>query len=147
MPGGQSALIEITRTIAIDPREITESFIRSPGPGGQNVNKVATAVQLRFDLRRSPSLPDAVRARAERLAGRRLTKDGVLVITAARFRSQERNREDALARFVALLREATRRPTARKPTRPGASAKWRRLDDKTRRGTIKKLRRTVLDEG
>jgi len=147
VPGGQSALIEITRTIAIDPREITESFIRSPGPGGQNVNKVATAVQLRFDLRRSPSLPDAVRARAERLAGRRLTKGGVLVITAARFRSQERNREDALARFVALLREATRRPTARKPTRPGASAKRRRLDDKTRRGTIKKLRRTVLDEG
>lgn len=147
MPREQSALIEITRTIAIDPREITESFVRSPGPGGQNVNKVATAVQLRFDLRRSPSLPDAVRTRAERLAGRRLTKDGVLVITAARFRSQERNREDALARFVALLREATRRPTARKPTRPGASAKRRRLDDKTRRGTIKKLRRTVLDEG
>jgi ribosome-associated protein len=147
MPREQSALIEITRTIAIDPREITESFIRSPGPGGQNVNKVATAVQLRFDLRRSPSLPDAVRVRAEHLAGRRLTKDGVLVITAARFRSQERNREDALARFVALLREATRRPTARKPTRPGVSAKRRRLDHKTRRGTIKKLRRTVLDEG
>jgi ribosome-associated protein len=147
MPREQSALIEITRTIAIDPREITESFVRSPGPGGQNVNKVATAVQLRFDLRRSPSLPDAVRTRAERLAGRRLTKDGVLVITAARFRSQERNREDALARFVALLREATRRPTARKPTRPGASAKRRRLDDKTRRGTIKKLRRTLLDQG
>lgn len=140
-------MIEITRTIAVDPREIIESFIRSPGPGGQNVNKVATAVQLRFDLRRSPSLPEAVRARAERLAGRRLTKDGVLVITAARFRSQERNREDALARLVALLREATRRPIVRKPTRPGASAKRRRLDDKTRRGTIKKLRRTVSDEG
>lgn len=140
-------MIEITRTIAVDPREIIESFIRSPGPGGQNVNKVATAVQLRFDLRRSPSLPEAVRARAERLAGRRLTKDGVLVITAARFRSQERNREDALARLVALLREATRRPAERKLTRPGASVKRRRLDDKTRRGTIKKLRRTVSDEG
>jgi ribosome-associated protein len=104
-------------------------------------------MQLRFDLRRSPSLPDAVRVRAERLAGRRQTKEGVLVITAARFRSQERNREDALARFVALLREATRRPTARKATRRGASAKRRRLEDKARRGTIKKLRRTVLDQG
>jgi len=139
-------LNEITRTIAVDPREVTESFIRSPGPGGQNVNKVATAVQLRFDLRRSPSLPEAVRARAERLAGRRLTKNGVLVITAARFRSQERNREDALARLVALLREASRRPTRRKPTRPGPSVKRRRLDDKSRRGAIKKLRRVVSDD-
>ncbi|MHA1599337.1 MAG: alternative ribosome rescue aminoacyl-tRNA hydrolase ArfB [Alphaproteobacteria bacterium] len=139
-------MIEITSTIAIDPSEITESFIRSSGPGGQNVNKVATAVQLRFDLRRSPSLPEAVRARAQSLAGRRLTKDGVLVITAARFRSQERNREDALARLVELLREATRRPTPRQPTRPGAGAKRRRLDDKTRRGAIKKLRRTKPGE-
>ena len=135
-------MIEITATISLDPREIEESFIRSPGPGGQNVNKVATAVQLRFDLRSSPSLPEAVRARAERLAGRRLTKDGVVVITAARFRSQERNREDALARLVALLREAARPPTPRRPTRPSAGAKRRRLDDKTRRGTLKKLRRT-----
>ncbi len=135
-------MIEIAGTISLDPREIEESFIRSPGPGGQNVNKVATAVQLRFDLRRSPCLPEEVRARAERLAGRRLTKDGVMVITAARFRSQERNREDALARLVELLREATRRPAPRKPTRPSAGAKRRRLDDKTRRGAIKKLRRT-----
>ena len=139
-------MIEITRTIAIDPREIAESFIRSPGPGGQNVNKVATAVQLRFDLRASPSLPEAVRTRAERLAGRRLTKDGVLVITAARFRSQERNREDALARLVTLLREAARRPTPRRPTRPGAGARRRRLDDKTRCGALKKLRRTKPGE-
>jgi len=139
-------MIEITPDIAIDPREIDESFVRRPGPGGQNVNKVATAVQLRFDLRRSPSLPEAVRARAERLAGRRLTKDGALVITAARFRSQERNRQDALARLVALLREATRRPPPRKPTRPSAAAKRRRLDDKTRRGAIKKLRRAEPDE-
>ncbi len=152
MPGGgaaratRAAMIEITGTISLDPREIEESFIRSPGPGGQNVNKVATAVQLRFDLRASPSLPEAVRARAERLAGRRLTKDGVLVITAARFRSQERNREDALARLVALLQEAARRPTLRKPTRPGAGAKRRRLDDKTRRGAVKKLRRTTPGE-
>ena len=135
-------MIEITGTISLDPREIEESFIRSPGPGGQNVNKVATAVQLRFDLRRSPSLPEEVRARAERLAGRRLTKDGVVVITAARFRSQERNREDALARLVALLREAARPPTPRKATRPSAGAKRRRRDDKTRRGAVKKLRRT-----
>ncbi len=135
-------MIEITGTISLDPREIEESFIRSPGPGGQRVNKVSTTVQLRFDLRRSPSLPEAVRARAERLAGRRLSKDGVVVITAARFRSQERNREDALARLVALLRKASRRPAPRKPTRPSAGAKRRRLDDKTRRGAIKRLRRT-----
>ncbi len=135
-------MIEITGTISLDPREIEESFIRSPGPGGQRVNKVSTAVQLRFDLRRSPSLPEVVRARAERLAGRRLSKDGVVVITAARFRSQERNREDALARLVALLRKASRRPAPRKPIRPSAGAKRRRLDDKTRRGAIKRLRRT-----
>ncbi len=139
-------MIEITGTISLDPREIEESFIRSPGPGGQNVNKVATAVQLRFDLRGSPSLPEAVRARAERLAGRRLTKDGAVVITAARFRSQERNREDALARLVALLRAAARPPTPRKATRPGAGAKRRRLDDKARRGAIKRLRRSRPSE-
>ena len=139
-------MIEITRTIALDPREIGETFIRASGPGGQNVNKVSSAVQLRFDLRRSPSLPAAVRARAERLAGRRMTKDGVLVITAARFRSQERNREDALARLVELLREAAHRPTPRTPTRPGLGAKRRRLDDKTRRGAVKKLRRTKPGE-
>ena len=139
-------MIEITPTIVLDPREITETFIRSPGPGGQNVNKVATAVQLRFDLRGSPSLPEAVRARAERLAGRRLTKDGIMVITAARFRSQERNREDALARLVALLREAANPPAPRRATRPGRAAKKRRLDDKTRRGAVKKLRRTRPSE-
>ena len=139
-------MIEITPSIALDPREIGETFIRASGPGGQNVNKVSTAVQLRFDVRQSPSLPAAVRARAERLAGRRLTKDGVLVITAARFRSQERNREDALARLVALLRAASRSPTLRRPTRPGLGAKKRRLDDKTRRGAVKKLRRTKPGE-
>ena len=140
-------MIEITPTISVDPREIDESFVRSPGPGGQNVNKVATAVQLRFDLRRSPSLPEAVRARAERLAGRRLTKDGVLVITAARYRSQERNRADALARLVALLRDASRRPTPRKPTRPSAAAKRRRRADSSAsptRSTMARLLSSAL---
>ena len=139
-------MIEITANIAIDPGEIVESFIRASGPGGQNVNKVATAVQLRFDLRASPSLPGAVRDRAEALAGKRLTKDGVLVITADRFRSQERNREDALARLVALLRAAARRPALRRPTRPSTGAKRRRLDEKSRRGAIKKLRRSKPSE-
>jgi len=135
-------MIEITKEISIAPEEIEESFIRASGPGGQNVNKVSTAVQLRFDLRHSPSLPEDVRARAERLAGRRLTKDGVIVITAARFRSQDKNRDDALARLVDLLRRAAVRPTPRKRTRPSAAAKRKRLDDKARRGVLKKLRRT-----
>ena len=133
-------MIQITNQIAIDPAEIEESFIRSAGPGGQNVNKVSSAVQLRFDLRGSPSLPDDVRARAERLAGRRLTKDGVLVITANRHRTQERNRDDALERLVELLRQAAYRPPPRRPTRVSRAVKRRRVDAKTRRGALKKLR-------
>ena len=105
-------MIRITDAIAIEEREVEESFVRAAGPGGQNANKVATAVQLRFDLRRSPSLPDDVRARLERLAGRRLTQEGVLIITAQRYRTQERNREDALERLVALIRRAAVRPSA-----------------------------------
>lgn len=134
-------MIKITNSVALDPAEIEESFVRSGGPGGQNVNKVATAVQLRFDLRHSPSLPTGLRARAERLAGKRLTKDGVLVITANRFRSQERNREDALERLVELLRKAAIPPTPRKPTRTPRSVQRKRLEDKVKRGEVKKLRR------
>src|SRR5437660_7758402 len=106
-------MIRITENIAIDAREIEQSFIRASGPGGQNVNKLASAVQLRFDVRRSPSLPEPVRARLERLAGRRLTREGVLVITAQRHRTQERNRDDARARLVELIRRAAVAPRPR----------------------------------
>jgi ribosome-associated protein len=133
-------MIRITGNVAIDESEISESFIRASGPGGQNVNKLATAVQLRFDVRHSPSLPDEVRARLERIAGRRLTRDGVLVITAQRYRTQERNRDDALARLIELIRAATERPRPRRPTRPTFASKVRRLEGKRRRGGVKALR-------
>jgi ribosome-associated protein len=139
-------VIKITNSVSLDPDEIEETFVRASGPGGQNVNKVASAVQLRFDLRASPSLPAALRARAERLAGKRLTKEGELVITANRFRSQERNREDALARLVALLQKAAIPPTPRKATRTPRSAKRKRLEDKVKRGEMKKLRRGPRSE-
>jgi len=135
-------MIRINDNLAIGEDEIAESFIRSSGPGGQNVNKLATAVQLRFDVRHSPSLTHEVRARLERLAGRRLTRDGVLVITAQRHRTQERNRDDALARLVDLIRAAAVRPTPRRPTRPTLGSKVRRLEGKKRRGGIKALRST-----
>jgi ribosome-associated protein len=132
-------MIRITATIAIDEREITESFIRASGPGGQNVNKLATAVQLRFDVGRS-GLPPEVRARLVRLAGRRITGDGVLVITAQRHRTQDRNRDDALERLIALIRAAAVRPTPRRPTRPTLGSKIRRLESKKRRSGIKARR-------
>ena len=133
-------MIQITDAIAIAEREIEESFVRAAGPGGQNVNKLATAVQLRFDVRHSPSLPEDVRVRLERLAGRRLTQEGVLIITARRHRTQERNRQDALDRLVELVQRAARPPTPRRATRPSAAARQRRLDVKQRRGVIKRLR-------
>jgi ribosome-associated protein len=136
-------MIPIIGDIVLDDSLIEESFIHSAGPGGQNVNKVASAVQLRFDLRLQPSLPPAVRARAERLAGRRLTQEGVVVITARRFRSQEQNRRDALDRLIALLCRAAVAPAPRRATRPSAAARARRLEGKARRAAVKAERRAV----
>jgi ribosome-associated protein len=134
-------MIRVTGTIAIDEREIHQQFIRASGPGGQNVNKVATAVQLRFDAAHSPSLPEDVRERLLRLAGRRMTKEGYLVIDARRFRTQEQNRQDALARLVDLIRRAAQKPKIRKRTKPTLASRERRLESKHRRSRIKQLRR------
>ena len=134
-------MIRITGRISIDEGEIVESFVRSSGPGGQNVNKLSTAVQLRFDVRHSPSLPSDVAARLERLAGTRLTRDGVLVITAQRHRTQLRNRQDALDRLIDLIRRAATPPVPRRPTRPTAASRERRIEGKKRRAKVKSLRR------
>lgn len=138
----RAAPIWITGSLTLDPDEIQESFVRAAGPGGQHVNTTSTAVQLRFDVRQSPSLPVVVKQRLERLAGRRLTRDGVLVLVAQSERSQLRNREEALARLVELIREAARPPVPRKKTKVSKAAKRRRVDDKKRHGALKSLRRS-----
>jgi ribosome-associated protein len=138
--------IFVTPTLLLDEAELEEVFIRAPGPGGQNVNKVATAVQLRFPLERTTTLPDDVRRRLRGLAGRRVSSDGWLTIEANRFRSQARNREDARDRLVELIRKAAHPPKPRKPTRPSAGAKERRLSDKRARGQVKRARAS-RDEG
>ena len=129
--------MEITDKISIDDRELEERFIRASGPGGQNVNKVSTAVQLRFDPSRSPALSDDVRERLRVLAGSRMTNDGVLVIDARSHRTQSQNREEARERLADLIRRSLVRPKRRKKTRPGLAAKQRRIDTKKRRGAIK----------
>ncbi len=133
-------MIRITPSISIDEDELREQFVRASGPGGQNVNKVATAVELRFNVAASENLPEPVKARAKRLAGQRLTLEGDIIIKAERYRSQERNRADARERLVDLLRTAAQPPRPRIKTRPSRAAKKRRLDAKSRRGEIKKLR-------
>ena len=140
-------MIRITRTLAIGEDELSETFVRSSGPGGQNVNKVSTAVHLRFDLDRSPSLPEDVKARLKKVAGRRLTDAGVLVIRAERFRSQEKNRQDARERLITLIRKAAQPPRRRKKTRPTAASRERRLGNKQHRSRIKKMRQARGNNG
>jgi len=133
-------MIRITDTISIDPRELHEEFVRSSGPGGQNVNKVSTAVELRFDVARSPSLPADVRQRLICQAGSRMTGEGVLIIDARRHRTQEQNRKDALARLVEMIRQASHKPKPRRPTRATLGSKLRRLSTKRRRSEVKSRR-------
>ena len=135
------ARLRITPALSLDESELSERFVLSSGPGGQNVNKVSTAVELRFDARASPSLPDAVKVRLARIAGSRMTQDGVIVISAQRYRSQPRNREDALARLMEMIREAAIAPVRRRATRPTLGSQERRLTSKTVRSGTKAMRR------
>ena len=138
-------MLRITDSIAIEDSELEESFVRASGPGGQNVNKVSSAVQLRFDARRSPSLPNDVAIRLMRLAGSRLTKEGVIVIVAQEYRDQSRNRAEARERLADLIRQAAVKPTPRRKTKVPKAAKRQRVDEKKRRGGIKNLRRVQFD--
>ena len=136
-------MLQITNNISIDESELDFEFVRSSGPGGQHVNKVATAVQLRFDVKRSPSLSESVRRRLTRLAGHRITADGILIIHAQSHRSQHRNRQDAIDRLVRLIEQATVKPKYRIGTKPSRAAKKRRMEAKKRRSRLKKQRRAV----
>lgn len=138
-------MIEITPAVAIREDEIEIEFVQASGPGGQNVNKVATSAQLRFDVRNSPSLPQDVRARLSRLAGKRLTAEGILIIEAKRYRSQEQNRQDAIQRLVELIRKAAEKPKVRRRTKPSQASIQKRLEEKRRRGEIKRQRRQIED--
>ncbi|MBK1629324.1 aminoacyl-tRNA hydrolase [Thiohalocapsa halophila] len=135
--------LQVTPNIAIDEDELSERFVRAPGPGGQNVNKVETAAQLRFDVRHSPSLPAGVRARLEKLAGSRVDSDGVLTIHAHRHRTRERNRADARERLAALIAKASHVPKPRRPTKPSRAAKARRVEEKKQRARTKRLRGSI----
>jgi ribosome-associated protein len=139
-------MIRVTDSISLDDDELQESFVRSSGPGGQNVNKLSTAVQLRFDVRRSLSLPNDIALRLMRLAGKRLTKEGVIVILAQRHRTQERNRDDARERLFELIREAAVKPIQRRATKPTKASKVRRIEGKKRRSGIKDMRGKVSFE-
>ncbi|MCX6038385.1 MAG: alternative ribosome rescue aminoacyl-tRNA hydrolase ArfB [Chloroflexi bacterium] len=135
-------MLQITPTLSIPGDELTCTFVRASGPGGQNVNKVATAVQLRFDVRNSPSLTEEVKARLVKLAGNKMTQDGVLVIEAKRYRAQEQNRSDAEQRLTALIQKALFKPKRRRPTRPTMASQMRRVDSKKRRGAVKRIRQS-----